>query len=84
MKLDTVILRLKDFIAKELSLDPGDIDSRTDLKSMGVDSLTAVKILLFAEKEFKSEIPDSELTSENFANIPSLAKCILKHSKTTK
>lgn len=53
----------------------------TDLFENGfVDSLFAIEIVVFLEKEFKIKIKNKEITKDNFRNINNIAN-VVAHAK---
>ena len=55
--------RIKDLAIKELSLDPGKIDSNAPLTDLGVDSLTFIEFMFKVEDEFGVKVSDEDLRS---------------------
>lgn len=52
-------------------------DDDTDLFENGfVDSLFAIEIVVFLEKEFKIKIKNKEITKDNFRNINNIANVV--------
>ena len=52
-------------------------DNDTDLFENGfVDSLFAIEIVVFLEKEFKIKIKNKEITKDNFRNINNIANVV--------
>ena len=52
-------------------------DDDTDLFEIGfVDSLFAIEIVVFLEKEFKIKIKNKEITKDNFRNINNIANVV--------
>jgi acyl carrier protein len=57
-----VVKSLSDKLARALSIEAEDIDTRKPLHAFGVDSLVAVELRNWIAKEFASDIPIYELT----------------------
>jgi methoxymalonate biosynthesis acyl carrier protein len=52
-----------------------------DIFELGfVNSLFAMELVLFVERKFGFEIPDDELTLDNFRTIKTMAELIGRHS----
>lgn len=57
-------------------------DNDTDLFENGfVDSLFAIEIVVFLEKEFKIRIKNKEITKDNFRNINNIANVVAKSKR---
>lgn len=75
-ELETLILG----VLREELLDVGDdFDSKTDLIGAGLDSLTAVQLLLAIEERTGIWVDESELTPENLQSVETLARCVHQH-----
>lgn len=57
-------------------------DENTPLDRIGLDSVSIVEMLLFIERRFGIEIPDSCLTHKNLESVASLARCALDLPET--
>ena len=68
------------FLSNELSVNPSEMSKETKIAQLGADSLTLVKLLLFIEKEFNINIPDRELTKNNFDSISTISRCAMEYS----
>ncbi len=56
-----------------------DITEESNLKEdLTIDSLTMINLILEIEEVFNIEVPDDELTEENFSTVESLNKLIVK------
>ena len=70
---------LTEFILKELVTfdEMQSIDENEPLLETGIiDSLGIMKLLAFIEEKWKVQVPDQELTAENFDTISSVLKLI--------
>ena len=57
-----------------------DIQNDTDLFKGGyVNSLFALEIVMFLEKEFKIKIKNKDITEKNFKTVQSMAKVVEKY-----
>jgi acyl carrier protein len=54
-----------DIIAEESGLDMDDIKTDSALYDLGIDSLTALEILVVLEDKYDIRIPDNELKNTN-------------------
>jgi len=52
------------------------IDDSAELASIGVDSISLVKILVFAERSFGAELADAELGRDDIATFGALAAAV--------
>ena len=65
--INKIIAFIKDEISMEV-LD--DIDVQEDLLGSGIlDSMGMMKLIDFIEKEFKTVIPEGDMTVENFMSL---------------
>ena len=57
-----------------------DIENDTDLFKGGyVNSLFAVEVVMFLEKEFKIKIKNKDITEKNFKTVNSMAEVVEKY-----
>ncbi len=49
-----------------------------DLREAGLTSIAAVRLMLEIEAAFDIAIPDGDLTPENFANVASIERLVLR------
>ncbi len=59
-----------------LDTEPDEIEPKTPLADLGLDSLKFVELLVIIEKRFGINLMESGLTKEDFESIDSLAKRI--------
>ncbi|MDO8944442.1 MAG: hypothetical protein Q7U75_14770, partial [Desulfobacterales bacterium] len=58
-------------------LAPGaSFNAATPLGPAGLDSFSLVELLLFSERAFGVQVPESHLTRENLADMGALGRCI--------
>jgi acyl carrier protein len=55
--------RIKELAIRELALDPGKMDPKAPLDSLGVDSLTFIEFMFKVEDEFGVKVSDEDLRS---------------------
>jgi acyl carrier protein len=53
-----------------------DFDENTPLKSVHIDSLALVQILLFIERRYGITVPDTHLVRANLESVNALSKCV--------
>ena len=54
------------------------LDSATNLHEAGLTSMAMVKLMLMVEAEFDIEIPDADLSPENFRSIGALEALVAR------
>lgn len=64
------------FLRNNIVAQGVEFDQDKPLRSVGIDSLSMVEILLFVERRFGIWIPDSHLTRSNLETVSSLANCV--------
>ncbi len=57
-------------------------DAKTDLYSVGMDSMTIMQLLILIEEEYGVALPECALTRNNFATVEHLARLIQAQSRT--
>ncbi|HBG05112.1 MAG: acyl carrier protein [Geobacteraceae bacterium GWC2_58_44] len=75
MQVDTKLIKLIEFIKKDLARGKGigDLSETDDLVEAEVmDSLGIMKLILFLEDNFSIKISDDDLTLENFRSIETI------------
>lgn len=70
--------KLSEFLKANILAEGIDFDEDVPLRSLGVDSLALVEILLFIERQFGLTVPGSHLTRDNLKTVASLAQCVHK------
>ncbi len=58
--MDT-LARIRQFAAKEFSLNPDGLDPNARLDSLGIDSLSFIEFMFKVEEEFGVSVSDEEL-----------------------
>jgi acyl carrier protein len=58
--MDT-LSRIKDLAAKEFSLEPGKLDPKAPLDTLGIDSLSFIEFMFKVEEEFGVSVSDEDL-----------------------
>jgi len=71
------LLELARVSAPGLTVAQGD-PAIADLRSAGLTSIAAVRLMLEIEAAFDIAIPDADLTPENFANVESIEQLVLR------
>lgn len=60
----------------KLAVDPAHLDEDADLYAVGLESHSAVSVMLALEDTFNIEFPDDRLRRSTFASIASLSRTI--------
>ena len=79
MQVDTKLIKLIEFVKKDLARGKGvtDLSEADDLVEADVmDSLGIMKLILFLEENFGIKISDEDLTLENFRSIDTIYSLI--------
>ena len=69
---------LREHIARQLTLEPSDVDSRAPLMALGMSSLQAMEVKMYLEKELAVLLPASLVF--DYPTVASLAARILDQS----
>ena len=69
---------LKELLVERLFLDidPGDIDSETDLAEYGIDSFLLLELIVAIEEMFDVRFQQSDITSETLRSIATLRQLV--------
>lgn len=59
----TTFEKVRDIVAKQLSLDADQIDKNTTFFDVDADSLDVVEVILAIEQDFEVDLPDEEVES---------------------
>ena len=81
MTIEDIENALLQFLKSAILAEEVVIESRADLRSLGVDSFSIVEIILFIERKFGLVIPDDQLKPEHFSSVESIAALVLKELK---
>ena len=60
-----VLNKVKEIIAKQISVEESIITEKTTFSDVNADSLDVVEVILALEQEFEIEIPDEEVDNLN-------------------
>jgi acyl carrier protein len=52
----------------------------TPLESVGLDSFSFIEIVLFIERRFHVQLPDTALTKSNLYSVATISKCVTEHA----
>jgi len=74
-----VISTLKELAVEHIAAlnSVGQVDVDSDLAELGLDSMSAMNLLLDMEDEFDVQFPEEYLTAEVFSTLATLATAIL-------
>jgi acyl carrier protein len=79
----TIKTPLRQFVLTEL-IYCEDIDAfsdEEDLLEAGMDSMGIMRLIMFAEREFKVTLPDTEVEPDSVRTINALVEWIKEHQK---
>lgn len=76
MDSNIIIEEIKKYIEKNILSADVKINAATDLKQAGIDSFSAVEIILFIERKFGVVITDDKLIPDNFKTLQALAATV--------
>ena len=84
--MDELILKLKKEVIEQLNLEdtsPDDIDPDSALfgEGLGLDSIDALELIVFLEKNYGIKIEDPKDGKKIFFSIRSMAEYITEHKK---
>jgi acyl carrier protein len=73
---------LKDYIREELMNGAnGDLDESENLLAAGIiDSLGILRLVSFVEEKFGIEVPDEDVTIDNFQSVKSMSDYVAAQS----
>lgn len=75
--MDDITLEFEQCLRRHLRLvKPGSIDYAVELVQLGLDSMTAVAILLDMEKTFDIRFPDEMIAEDTFRTAGALKKAV--------
>jgi D-alanine--poly(phosphoribitol) ligase subunit 2 len=81
--LESIANRVETFVRTQFEVDPNDddFDRTVDLYDRGyIDSVGFVELLAFLVKEFRVEIPEEDLLSDEFLTIDGIAIIVARLS----
>jgi D-alanine--poly(phosphoribitol) ligase subunit 2 len=81
--LESIASRVEAFVRTQFEVDPNDedFDRTVDLYDRGyIDSVGFVELLAFLGKEFRVEIPEEDLLSDEFLTIDGIAIIVARLS----
>lgn len=74
--VDQIEADLIEWLTEEIFDPATKLDADTDLIGAGFDSMTLVRLVLFAEDQYAMQIPEARITEEILRNARSLASFI--------
>ncbi|MGI6561450.1 MAG: acyl carrier protein [Clostridia bacterium] len=78
--MDEIKKKVREFLNKNKSMEG--IKDQDDLFQQGyVDSLFALQLIMFLEKEFKIRIKNKEIKEDNFRSVEKIAETVLRIMK---
>jgi methoxymalonate biosynthesis acyl carrier protein len=79
-RMDEIKKKVREFLNKNKSMEG--IKDQDDLFQQGyVDSLFALQLIMFLEKEFKIRIKNKEIKEDNFRSVEKIAETVLRIMK---
>jgi acyl carrier protein len=82
MNPSMVETRLENYIRTQFNVSPTDpsFDREADLFENGyVDSVGVVELLGFLQEEFRVEVPDDDILSDDFSNIAGIGRIVIQN-----
>jgi acyl carrier protein len=79
IQVETIRQQLTKYLNEEILDSPVQIDPETPFSEMGIESYDIIQLVLFIERKFGVELPDSDLIPSNLQSIAALANCTSKH-----
>jgi acyl carrier protein len=82
MSLDTSTVQehLCAFIKDNLVASGVEVNPNTAFDSLGLDSFSLIEIVLFIERKFGIQLPDTDLNKTNLHSAATLSDCVMKHA----
>jgi acyl carrier protein len=77
----TTVARLCHFARTNLLAEGKEFDEHSPLAEAGIDSFGLFELLLFSERTFGVNLPESHWTHENLRTLASLGRCIAELAK---
>ena len=78
--MDEIKKKVREFLNKNKSMEG--IKDQDDLFQQGyVDSLFALQLIMFLEKEFKIRIKNKEIKEDNFRSVEKIEETVLRIMK---
>lgn len=67
------LARIRELAAKEFSIDPGGLDPKAPLDTLGIDSLSFIEFMFKIEEEFGVTVSDEDLKAiKTFSDLERL------------
>jgi acyl carrier protein len=79
IQVETISQQLTKYLNEEILDSPVQIDPETPFSEMGIESYDIIQLVLFIERKFGVELPESDLIPEHLNSISSLANCTTKY-----
>lgn len=82
MTRETVLSRLREFVAENFLYMRPDFELQDDQSLMGngiVDSMGVMEMIQFLEEEFGVVVEDTDITEENIGNLAAIATYVMAH-----
>jgi acyl carrier protein len=76
---EIIAQQLVQYLQTEILDQPVALDENQSFAEMGVESYAVIQLVLFIERKFGVELPESDLTSDNLKSISTLAACTAKY-----
>lgn len=82
-RYEEVEKKVRKLFSEKLSLSCNleEIEKSENLQDYGMDSISAIKIVVEIEEEFDFEFADEDLVIENFATIENVVNYVLNHTE---
>jgi acyl carrier protein len=76
---EIIVQQLVQYLQTEILDQPVALDEHQPFAEMGVESYAVIQLVLYIERKFGVELPESDLTSENLKSIETIATCTAKY-----
>jgi acyl carrier protein len=73
-------LSIEEVVVKSLHeiIDTTNVNSKTNLLELGMDSMNFIRLVVQLEDEFDIEIPDEEIFLDNFSDIEKICQLVAR------
>lgn len=76
---EIITQQLIQYLQSEILDEPITVNAETPFAELGIESYAVIQLVLFIERKFGVELPESDLTSTNLRSISSLATCTAQY-----
>jgi acyl carrier protein len=76
---EIIAQQLVQYLQTEILDQPVALNENQPFAEMGIESYAVIQLVLYIERKFGVELPESDLTSDNLKSISTLAACTAKY-----